>query len=972
MDSAPRVWLLGPVAVSGADGPIELTGAKQAGVLAVLALSVGRAVRSEDVVEAVWGEDPPRAVHNSVQVHVHALRKALARAGAADPHRMLGHGTWGYRLHATTDVEQFEELVAGAAVLLAHGDHLASLKDYDRALALVRGSPLGGTPDTPVFDAARVRLASARAVAESGRLESLLGLGRHAEAVTAARSLIERDPYRESAWVAMLVALYRAGRATEALAGYAQVRSVLRDDLGLDPGPELTALHTAILRQDPLLLGRATAPAATVPDRAASLTGLPWYPDPLVGRSSELVALIALLTDSGSRMVTVVGPGGAGKTRVAVEVAQRVCGLGFERVAFIDLTGVAETDELANVVHQALLVDQEDTAELDRTPTLVILDNAEHLAGPVAAATPALLGAMPTLRLLLTSRVALGVRGEHRFALRPLPPQDAVSLFADRARACVPDFRLDPATASQALRLCARLDHLPLAIELVSARLTLFTMSDLEERLDVDVLTIHGSLDLPARQSTLGETVRSSVALLSGPAARLLEHLSVFRGGFTLASASAVSRTDERATLAGLEELVNISMVMRTASTSLAAPGVPTRFALLETIRLYSADLLAKNPDALATREAHARYVELLFSTPARPEPDRPAALMLAEQANFGAALDFLLARDPERAANLLIQSARTLFLTINHPTIDDWCSRVLSALGSPSPAEVSLVAMRGVLAYQMGADDRAVDLLDGTAARLRALDRPGYVAVTALLYRAALLVDSKDPMARQASEDTVAAVQRSADPQLVGHAHNATMYATLHLDDPTEAIAVIRRCVTAARELNNLNLLSHALRQLSQALLDGGQAEAALRAAREAVAISEQAPDNTNLSSAHTALGRCLVRTGRSDQAVPHLAAAVLGGLEAGRAVDAMAWLALALISEDQISAARVLGAAQAEHERFADTGPMISTSTDAELRTRLDHLEQEIFIGRAAKAAEVTEWVRPLCSPTPDRAAN
>ena len=578
--------MLGPVQAVSDQGPLPLGGPKPRALLAELLLERGRLVPRERLVDALWGERPPASAHASLQVYVHGLRRALGSE------RITTTGS-GYRIRlerGELDVERFEQLLARADRALAQQAPAAALDDLDAALALWRGPPLADVRDQPFAAAAVPRLEELRFRAFELRGDALLALGEHDALLPDLERLIAEHPYRERLREQHLLALYRAGRQTDALAAYRATRETLLGDLGVDPGPALQELERAILTHDPALA--PPSPESATPVR------LPVPATPLVGRRLETAVVEGLLR-SEARLVTLTGPGGTGKTRLALAVAEQLGAELRDGACFIDASAVTTAAALLPAVARALAVEGPDeevaTAIADHLrdrSMLLVVDNLEQL-GRETQPIAAILSAAPRVRVLATSRVPLHLSGEHDYPVPPLPvparselrfeelvANDAVRLFAARARAVDPSFALSDHTIGPVVAVCRRLDGLPLALELAATWIKALAPQEIERRLGRALeLLVQGARDLPPRQQTLRATLDWSHELLAGPEQRLLAELSVFAGGWTVGSAEAVLG---EGCLPGLASLVDHSLVRRRGD----------RFTMLETIREYAAEKL--------------------------------------------------------------------------------------------------------------------------------------------------------------------------------------------------------------------------------------------------------------------------------------------------------------------------------------------------------------------------------------------
>ncbi|UKD58764.1 AAA family ATPase [Amycolatopsis sp. FU40] len=621
-----RFGVLGPLAVWDETGaPVTVPEAKVRALLATLLARDGGPVAPDRLIQDLWGDRPPGKPAGALQAKVSQLRRIVGREG-------VERQPAGYRLRIDrSDAAQFRDLVARAR---ATTDPRARAARFAEALGLWRGEPFADFADEEFARPAAHRLAELRLAAVEERAAAQVEAGDYSPADDLA-DVIARHPLREGLRAAHMRALYLRGRQSEALASYTGLRTRLAEELGVDPGPELRALYESLLRQDP---GLAAGPHGNLP---RPLT-------PLVGREAAL----ARLTGSPARLVTLTGPGGVGKSRLAVAAAgsPRSAPDGVWLVEFAGVRGSAA--DLAETVAAALGIrDSADAASpaqrlaaaLRDRRMLLVLDNCEHVVDAAAELVTTLLRATGDLRILVTSQEPLGLPGETVFAVEPLPPADAVRLFTERATAAAPDFTGDADTIAE---ICRRLDGLPLALELAATRVRGLGVRELAARLnDRFAVLTRGSRGAPARQQTLRAVLDWSWELLSEPERTVLSRLAVHRDSFDLAAAEAVCAGDGDV----------VDLVLRLVDRSLVSvangpSGI--RYRLLESVAAYAVERLA---DPAATRGRHLRhYLEIAENARLHGTGQRMwLARLDAEAGNLRAALDEAVCRSPAEAVRL-------------------------------------------------------------------------------------------------------------------------------------------------------------------------------------------------------------------------------------------------------------------------------------------------------------------------------
>ncbi|HEU5066476.1 MAG TPA: BTAD domain-containing putative transcriptional regulator [Gaiellaceae bacterium] len=624
-----EVRVLGPVEIVGEEGPVPLGAPMQRRLLSALVIHAGEARSADLLIDAVWGPSPPASAAKVLQMYVSQLRKVMPA-----PMRIQTHGS-GYTLEledGSLDAARFERLLSEGRDAARAGNPALAASLLRRALRLWRGQAYADFAYEQFAREEAERLEELRMEALEERIEAELALGRHVEVLPELLRIAAGQPARERLRAQAMLALYRCGRQSEALDLYADARTHLLDELGLEPGADLRQLQRQILEQDPMLA--APSPEGTVAH------SLPSPPNRLLGRARELAELRELLLRDDVRLLVLTGAGGSGKTRLALEAAREAAPSFANGAVFVDLAPLRDPGLVVGTIANALGLQEGPTktlaAALGTRELLLLVDNAEH----VRAAAPGfveLLALAPRLTMLVTSRVVLHVSGERVYPVEPLPAEPAVVLFLDRAREAEPRFQPDAGEEQAIRRICDRLDGLPLAIELAASRVRTLAPVELLDRLDPRLpLLTGGPRDLPARQQTLRATLAWSYGLLDDEGRRDLAQLAVFTGGCMLEAAEAVCDiTPER-----ISSLLDANLLRR------AATAKGSRYSMLETIREYASERLEALADAEVVRRRHAEYF-LELARSANLASEAPAGgeqrydVVISEQSNIRAAIDW-------------------------------------------------------------------------------------------------------------------------------------------------------------------------------------------------------------------------------------------------------------------------------------------------------------------------------------------
>nr|WP_221308445.1 BTAD domain-containing putative transcriptional regulator [Nocardiopsis mwathae] len=771
---------MGPATVRDDAGEaIGIGGARLRRLLVLLLLDPGRTVGTERLIDGIWGDDAPASAGNALQALVSRLRRVLG-----DGAPLHGDAT-GYRLDVRPediDLHEFDALVERGRRARADGDPRTAQRLLGEALDLWRGPALADLSGPDGAEDIIVRLDGLRRAATAERLAIALDLGAHAETLPEIEALVAREPLREQPVELLIRALAGCGRQADALAAYERLRRGLADELGIDPSEHMRELHLRLLRgelepqgsegaAEPAAPPEAPDPAhrpAAADGRRAAVTRLPHVMTSFIAREDEVRDAVGQLCRE--RLVTLIGPGGAGKTRLSIETGARFAehraDLAADGVRFVEFAPVNDGSNIAHAVLGALGLRELWARTLGGAPAssglddpvdrivefladqrlLLVLDNCEHVIIDAARLIERLLAACPGLRILATSREPLALAGERLLPVPSLalPPERtpaeragsyaSVRLFVERAAAVTPGFAVDEANVEHVVRICRELDGMPLALELAAARVRVMPVAQLAARLSdrFRLLTSGSRFALP-RHQTLQAVVDWSWELLDDAERTLMRRLSVFAGGATLEAVARVCGDGRGDTIGGrdvwsvLFALVDKSLVV---SDGPAHDGAEPRYRQLETVRAYGSQRLTESGEEAAVRRAHADHILQLW---AEADPHLRGADQLtwvsrlrAEHDDFSAALRWVLdSGDTDLALDLSHVAQWYWQMTDDWAEPGRWSAEILRLIGDTPPAgrEISYAECLFMVAFGGGDIDeglllRITEVLEGVGER--------------------------------------------------------------------------------------------------------------------------------------------------------------------------------------------------------------------------------------------------------------
>jgi predicted ATPase/DNA-binding SARP family transcriptional activator len=891
--------ILGPLEVVREGSPFVVGSPRLRLLLALLVLRSPAVVPVDRLIADLWDADPPETARHTLQAYVYRLRQALSPDGWRVQRRAPG-----YLLKTSPDeldTRRFHSLAETGRVAAADGRHAAAAGLFREALDLWRGPALADIAELVALEPERARLEAMRLGVLEDRVDADLALGHHERVVDELEALVAEHPFRERLWGQLMRALYRAGRQADALRTFREARQTFDKQLGIKPSPSLCRL------QEQILIHHSDLDEPRRVESGRRRHGLPVPRTSFVGRTGELADLTGLLATQ--RLVTVTGPPGTGKTRLALAAADAAAANYPHGVCSVPVVEIDEPSLVPSGIAAVLGVSSADRPVLDALidhlrmrRMLLLLDNLEHLL-PEVTVVGELLDAAPGLRVLATSRAPLRLSGEQEYALPPLPVPtrdelasagdpgvfDALTLFAERAKGIDSRFTLTAGNAALVAEIAARIDGLPLAIELAAARLRLFPLTELHRRVtDVLPQLEEGPVDRPARHRTLREAIAWSYRLL-GPAERaLFRRLGIFRGGFTLEAAQAVvADSPVEGTAGGISKLIEASVLQPPVDAD------SIRYSMLETVREYAFEQLHAHGEYEAAARRHADfYADLVRRAEpelTRAEQPRWLRRLEAEHDNLYAVLRWF-PHGGELGVGLVMAGRMWRYWHFRGRLAEGrtWLADLLAAAESvPSVARTkALLGFAGICYWQGDLDAaeahyrQAVDTARALEPAEAVGDRypsatllsPWWLELEALLGLVVTIACHRgDPEAAAPLEQQYQAIvaQHPADPLAMGVGAATTALVRLFTDDLEGCRQYGDLVVAATRALGERWYESQMTRTLALASLRQRRYEQAEHELRISIGIAAELGDLPSLAIDLDRLGQAAVALGRPERAV-------------------------------------------------------------------------------------------------------
>lgn len=951
-----NVAVLGPQAVHTEAGTVTIGAAKERGLLSMLALHAGKAVAIYELEAALWGENSPPSARKAIQGYISHLRRLL-------PDGVLSTSPSGYRLDIPADSVDalcFERLVAQGRRRLAEGHGEVAIPMLRDALALWRGPALTELADHDAGRAEAVRLEELRRSAEEDLADARLARGLHHELIADLQLAVAAEPLRERRWEQLMLALYRCGRQAEALRTYRRLYEYLGEELGVEPSPRLKELEQAVLLQRAELAFVATGgdagPTSPGGPGAGEVTGpglapgpplrrrIPEPPTSFIGRETELSSLRRLVEQR--RLVTITGPGGSGKTRLAVHFANLASdgfpdGLLFVELGAVDSDGVLP--RLASVLgvqpEAGQTLGEVVLARLQGRAPLMVLDNCEHVVTASAELAEMLTSTCPDLRIVATSREPLRCQGEARLLLTSLPVPDteregierttrcpSVRLLIERSASFSPVLDLDRETVEALAEICRRVDGLPLALELAAARLALFRPAELVSRLadPLNVLTV-GARTAADRHRTLRKTIDWSFGLLPADEQLVFRRLSVFVGGAGLRELGAVCRplSDDQTTDA-VGMLLDKSLVVH-----LGDP-LPVRVRMHQTVRRYAREKLKASEEEAEVRGRHARAfadaADVWTDQLHGPRQHLALRQLSTEFENIRAAFDWMVSEGPAHEALRLSTKLWWFWLRTNR--VDEgrrWLDQALErCVAADDDLRSRAWGVAGYLAWSADDFDVARDLAGRALSGGHGISLPSRALAYAVLARVESDLGAFAE-ATAAARESQRLYTRLGDKWKIAWARRCHASALCNQRELRRATILAERSLHEFQELDDAWGIAGTLDNLARTALAAGETEKAVTLAWEAVVRHRQVQSASGLRQALVHLAAAAREAGRHEvaeaAASESLALARSYGYRVGACHALLELAQLALDRHDEPEAAR-LGREAADLARaVADT---------------------------------------------------
>lgn len=762
--------VLGPLQVIGDGEFLSLGSPQQQKLIAVLVASRNSPVTTDVLIDEIWGDEPPRTARHLIHVYVSRLRSILEDTDNQPRIERTGN-SYTVRLHeGELDSDDLSVLSEKGNDVRAT-DPVTAAHLLTEATDLWRGQPFGDLADeSDLLRTESVRLTEMYLKAMSDRIDLDLELGRHAALVGELELLTTDHPYRERFWAQQMLALYRSGRQSDALRAYQDVRTTLVDEMGIEPGAELSQLELQILLHDPQLEWEAVPPS-----------NLPHPLTSMIGREHEIGEILQVI--EAARLVTLTGLGGIGKTRLALAVAEHIRSDFPDGTWWIDLSPINDPEGVVAAIADAVgIMPQPGTPliesiamSLASKAVLVVIDNCEHVVDGARDVATTLLAAAPGLRVMATSRMPLRATGEHVWSVPPMTvehadaaPPDAILLFADRAMAADHRFALSSENEQIVAAICENVEGIPLAIEMAAARTRVLAPNQVLSVL-TDPLRTLGSPDVDGdqRHTTLETALDRSYDLLEPDVRQVFDRLSVFPGTCDIEGVEAVACRPPVTTsaLASITELTEASLV----SVS-GLDGRIARYRLLAIVREYGLSHLEERGEKATTRDAHARYVFDIVrragDVVASPEFADWIPRLDAIAPDIAAALDWALPRWPRPETLRAAPGLFEYWYRTGNPTDADKWGRAMAADIDGVPDRLVAAARQciGFSAMVLGDPERSRSEMDAAVALLRTAEER-HPLINALFGRGNAAIQTGDfATARDCATEALALCEGSGD----------------------------------------------------------------------------------------------------------------------------------------------------------------------------------------------------------------